>query len=66
MPSKQNKKDIYAVLSLNNFSLEAFTAKSLVANYVGCHRNTLAELSKRTIINDFIIFPVKLTKIHKT
>ena len=65
MSGKQKNKTIYAVLSLNDFNLSLFTTKSMAADEMKCHRNTLQDISTRTTVGDYVIFPVTLTKCKR-
>ena len=64
MTVKHKNKLIYAVLSLNTFSIDIFTTKSMAAEKAQCNRNTITDDKQRIVIGDYIIFPTKLTKCN--
>ena len=51
---------MYAVLNLDDLSVEVYTTKIRVADRVKCHRNSLIDLRKRIIVNGFRITRVQL------
>ena len=51
---------MYAVLNLDDLSVEVYTTKIRVADRVKCHRNSLIDLRNRIIVNGFRITRVQL------
>jgi hypothetical protein len=56
---------MYAVLNLDDLSVEVYTTKIRVADRVKCHRNSLIDLRNRIIVNGFRITRVVLNEMVK-
>jgi len=56
---------LYACISVKDFSIDIFTTKNQVADRVGCHRNSLIELTERTTYGNYIIIPLTVTKCKR-
>jgi len=56
---KIHYKHFYVIINLNDLSISLTANKTKVSNITGIHRNTVAKIEKRLILNGFI---VNLTK----
>jgi len=65
MSGKHKNNIIYAVLSLNDFNITLYTTKTMAAEKIGCHRNTLQNVFTRTTMGDYVLFPITLTKCNR-
>jgi len=65
MPAKHKNNDVYATLSLKDFTLNIFTTKKQVADIVGCNRNTLIDIPNKITIGDYVIFTTTVTKCNR-
>lgn len=52
---KINYKQFYIAININSYSIHISSSKSIIANIINCHRNTIAKITDRTVVNNFII-----------
>jgi hypothetical protein len=58
----KRKSPYFVLISTTDFSVRLYSRKQRVADIVGCHRNTLANIKERATIGGYIIIPVYLIK----
>jgi len=54
------KKEHYVIINLETFGIDVYRFKGDVADAVKCHRNSLKSITRRMVINNYLIVPVEI------